>query len=148
MEQIGITISASLFQAQFGTIAAACLTKAFLRVITEEDSEKSNKFADSVELAVGEACSNSVKYCPPSLVATTKVQLIFEFGDKELIIQIKDCNSPFDFKSMPRPSFNDLPEHGYGIHIMKESMDQVNYRHEDGWNIITMHKRIPEEKQT
>ncbi len=146
MEQIEMNISASLFQAQLGTIAASCLAKAFYRVVTGEDAEYSSQFADAVELAVGEACTNAVKYCPPSQAATTKVCLFFEFWDKELIIQIKDCNSPFDFEETPRPSFQDLQEHGYGIHIMKESMDQVNYRHEEGWNIITMCKRIPEEK--
>ncbi|MCP3891200.1 MAG: ATP-binding protein [Desulfobulbaceae bacterium] len=146
MEQIEMNISASLFQVQFGTIAASCLAKAFYRVVTGEDAEYSSQFADAVELAVGEACTNSVKHCPPSLVATTKVQLIFKFGDKELIIHIKDCNSPFDFEKLPKPSYKELPEHGYGIHIMKESMNQVNYRHEEGCNIITMCKRIPEEK--
>ncbi len=146
MEQIEMTFSASLFQAQLGTIAAASIAKAFCRVITGAEGEYSNRFADAVELAVGEACTNSVKYCPPLLVATSKVHLIFEFFEKKLTVQIKDCNPPFDFEAIPKPSLIDLPDHGYGIHIMKESMDQVNYRHEDGWNIITMHKRIPEEK--
>lgn len=145
MEQIEMTFSASLFQAQLGAIAAANIAKAFYQVVAGEESEVGRRFADAVELAVGEACTNSVKYCPPTQTASNKVLLLFEFTEDELIIRIRDCNAPFDFKGVQEPHFADFPEQGYGIHIMKKSMNRVKYEHKGGWNIITMQKKIPEE---
>lgn len=145
MEQITMTFSASLLQAQFGTIAAANIALAFYRQITTEKNDEECEFADAVELAVGEACTNSVKYCPTSKAAEQRILLIFEFGERELIIHIQDCNPPFHFDAVPDPPFEQIPVSGYGIHIMKKSMDQVSYRYENGWNIVTMKKQIDRE---
>lgn len=142
MQQIEMTITASLFQAQLATIAVANISKAFYQEIKGPDTESENSFAASVELAVGEACTNSVKHCAPSQAETSKVHILFELHDHELIIRIKDSNPSFDFKDTPEPDYEGLAECGYGIHIMKESMDQVTYRYEDGWNIVTMKKGI------
>jgi anti-sigma regulatory factor (Ser/Thr protein kinase) len=142
MQQIEMTITASLFQAQFATIAVANIAKAFYQEIKVPGTESEGSFTASVELAVGEACTNSVKYCTPSQAETSKVHILFELHDHELVIRIKDSNPPFDFKDTPEPDYEGLAECGYGIHIMKESMDQVTYRYEDGWNIVTMKKGI------
>jgi serine/threonine-protein kinase RsbW len=145
MQTIEMTITASLLQAQLGTVAAANIAKAYYSVVAGENARIDDRFSAAVELAVGEACTNSVRYCPASLAGTSRIQIIFEFKDSELVVRIKDSNPPFDFAGTPEPDFASLPEGGYGIHIMKNSMDQVDYRHEDGWNIVTMKKRIEPE---
>lgn len=147
MEQIELIFSASLIQAQLGTIATANIAMAFYREKVGGDAEAENTFIAQVELSVGEACTNSVKYCPPSQVENSKVHILFELGENELIIKIKDCNPPFDFNGIEEPDFETAPECGYGVHIIKKSMDQVDYRREDGWNIVTMKKSTQQESK-
>lgn len=146
MEEIRIAISATLVQAQLGTIAAAEIAKAYYRQVTDADQQLASTFADAVELAVGEACTNSVKYCPAAQAESCTILLCFELGTRELVVRVKDCNPSFDPASIPVPDFEKVPESGYGIHIMKECMDQVTYERIDGWNVVTLRKSIPGEE--
>lgn len=146
MEEIRLTISATLVQAQLGTIAAAEIAKAYYRQVEGADQQLASTFADAVELAVGEACTNSVKYCPAAQAESCMVLICFELGARELVVRVRDCNPPFDPASTPIPDFEKVPEGGYGIHIMKECMDQVSYERVDGWNVVTLRKSIPEEE--
>lgn len=146
MEQIRIAISATLVQAQLGTIAAAEIAKAYYRQLPGADQELESGFVDALELAVGEACTNSVKYCPAGQVESCTIIICFELGARELVVRVRDCNPPFDLDNTPVPDFENIPEGGYGIHIMKECMDLVSYERVDGWNVVTLRKSIPEKE--
>ena len=132
---------ATLDQQQLAAIAAANIAGAYYRLVTG-DNNRDNKFMHDVELAVGEACANAVKYYTAAYPEDVPIKVCFELNDKELIVIIKDSNEPFDFDNIPPPDFENVPESGYGIYIMKEKMDEVHYERLGGMNIITMKKMI------
>jgi len=141
MEQMELKFPATLDQQQLGAIAAANIAGAYYRLVTG-DNNRDNTFIHDVELAVGEACTNAVKYCTAAYPEDIPVQVCFELNDKELIVIIKDRNEPFDFDNIPLPDFENFPESGYGIYIMKEKMDEVRYERLGDMNTITMKKFI------
>ena len=71
-----------------------------------------------------------------------RIVVLFFVEEGQLVMMIKDRNAPFDFAVMMPPNFDEIPESGYGIHLIKEVMDEVTYLREDGWNILKLKKRI------
>ena len=142
MEQIELKIPATLEQVQLGAIAAANIAAAYYRIVTGTDPEKDNVYIDAVELAVGEACTNSVKHCTKPYPEDCRITVCFELYDGQLIVMIKDYNAPYDFDKVLPPDFDAAPESGYGLYIIKQTMDEVHYLHQDGQNILTIKKSI------
>jgi len=140
MNKMELKFLPTLKNAQMGTIAAAKIASAFYDLIKNDESD--HNFSADVELAVGEACTNCVKYSENPDTADKTVIVTFETDDKKLVIQIKDQNPEFDFNGVSVPDFSEVPESGYGIFIIKEKMDLVTYMHTDGWNCVTMTKFI------
>jgi len=63
----------------------------------------------------------------------------------ELLIEVRDGGRPFDPTAQPGPDFNlpaeQRPIGGLGIHIMRQYMDGLEYRREEGKNVLVMRKR-------
>ncbi len=155
MDKLELKFSASLKNARLGTVAAAQISKAFYHLIKAEHSGSSNKecvpesdqFAADVEISVGEACTNSVKHCSHPEREDNDIIVTFSIESEadskhKLTITVKDQNDEFDFDGIAEPNFNEFPESGYGIFIIKEKMKNVTYSHDGGWNILTMTKYI------
>lgn len=141
MRQMELKFPATLEQQQLATIAAANIAGAYYRLITG-DNDRNNGFIHDVELAVGEACTNAVKYCCEAQPERVFVSVCFEINNTDLLVTVKDRNEPFDFYNIPPPDFKNVPEGGYGLFIMKKKMDHVTYERLDGMNVITMRKKI------
>lgn len=142
MEQMELKIPVTLEQVQLGAIAAANIAAAYYRIVTGTDPEKDNSFIDAVELAVGEACTNSVKHCTITHPEDCRITVCFELSDHQLIVMIKDSNAPYDFDKVEQPDFDAIPESGYGLYIIKQTMDEVHYLHQDGQNILILKKSV------
>lgn len=140
-----IELKSTLEHAQLGSIAAAHVARTFYGMVMGTEPDADEAFINEVELAVGEACTNAVRHSPNPDDGESDFTLCFRLTKDQLIIEIKDHNPPFAFDEVPTPDFDSLPEGGYGIHLMKSTMDNVNYSHEDGWNIITMKKHLQKE---
>jgi anti-sigma regulatory factor (Ser/Thr protein kinase) len=60
-------------------------------------------------------------------------------------VQIEDAAPPFDPLSLPEPDLTvDLEERqvgGLGIFLIRQVMDEIVYRHENGKNILVLVKR-------
>ena len=100
-------------------------------------------FSSTIELALSEAFTNSVKH-KRLLQDESEVIITFEVEENELTVVIKDTNPRFDFKCVTAPCPDDYPESGYGLFLLKRTMDTVNYCREKGWNVITMAKKQSE----
>jgi len=63
-----------------------------------------------------------------------------------LTIRIEDDGRPFDPVQAPAPDLDlpleERPIGGLGIHIVRSVMDAVDYRRQDGRNILTMRKTL------
>lgn len=74
------------------------------------------------------------------------LRIRFTFAEAELRIQVEDDGRPFNPLERPAPEISipiaDRPIGGLGIHMMRKSLDGMEYRREDGKNILEMIKRI------
>ena len=100
----------------------------------------------NMNLALEEAVVNVMNYAYPEgtigdiliEAATTETQLVFT---------IKDSGTPFDPTQVEDPdttlSIEDRPIGGLGIFLVKQLMDSVTYNYTDGFNILTLKKKLP-----
>ena len=86
---------------------------------------------DEISLAVTEAVSNAVRYGSPAGEADTVEVSVMQEGP-QLIITVRDHGRPF---SPPPPSLPDpaaFAEHGRGLFLMQQLMDEVKFSRDDG----------------
>ena len=103
--------------------------------------KKGCDFIQDIELCVSEACTNAIKYgCPDG--TKDSVMLKFKVFPDKLIIQIKEKGKGFKLEEIPKPRPEDYPERGYGVYIIKEKMDKVEYIRTQRGNILQMTKCI------
>jgi anti-sigma regulatory factor (Ser/Thr protein kinase) len=142
MKLVEIKLRSTLEHAQLGSVAAAHIARTYCSLAMGLGPDADNSFIHDVELAVGEACTNAVLHNSDPNDGDRELMLSFKLEHNQFVITIKDQNKPFKFNETPEPDFASVPENGYGIHLMKSTMDNVSYSHENGWNIITMTKRL------
>ena len=111
------------------------------QTIEKTDDSNQGDFAESLELALNEAVTNSIRHRDPALPEASVIVEI-EISRNEMTVRVKDTNFPFDQGQVPAPDLEAHPESGYGIHMMKEIMDQLETRREGDWNILTMSKKF------
>jgi anti-sigma regulatory factor (Ser/Thr protein kinase) len=103
------------------------------------------KTLHETQLAVEEHLTNILKYgFADEGEHQIRVQVLA--GPTELRIAVEDDGRPFDpLKHSPPDLSQPLdkrPVGGLGIHMMRKSMDQIEYRRADGKNVLTMTKAI------
>lgn len=118
---------------------AAILGRAFCE--RQDVLKNAPDLARTVELVTSEACTNAVKHTGrEGLDAVFTVT--YELFPDRLVIQVEDQGSGFDPDKVPTP---DLEEHqvgGYGLFIIKASMDDVSYHRSGSINFLTMTKYL------
>jgi anti-sigma regulatory factor (Ser/Thr protein kinase) len=64
----------------------------------------------------------------------------------ELDVEVEDDGRPFDPLSVAEPRIDQPLEHrpvgGLGLHLVRAATDNLEYRREDGKNVLTIHKRV------
>lgn len=133
MEEIRLTFPRKVSYLLFAT----SISKQICQQIKECREDKS--FASDVELCVSEACTNAIKY-GRSTERDDMITLYFEIHPDKLVIKVQDKGSGFNLKSLPDPDLNSLPEHGYGLYIIRSKMDDVEYSRTEKGNFLTMIK--------
>jgi serine/threonine-protein kinase RsbW len=100
--------------------------------------------AGLVELAVTEVCSNIVRHAHPHDPEHEFTMSLRTIGPS-LEIEIRDAGRAFSFE--PRPTFHvdvaldQIPERGFGIALVHEAMDVVEYLRVDDVNIVRLVKQ-------
>lgn len=98
-----------------------------------------------LELAVEEIFVNISNY---AYEGTGKVWIgcDVEKDTMSITITFKDSGAEFDPLSMPEPDTSapalDRPIGGLGIFLVKRNVDGISYRRRDGYNILTIEKRL------
>ena len=93
--------------------------------------------AESIGLAVREALVNAIvhgNHCQPQ--KTVRVSLfVYDTGD--LVTVVKDSGSGFDPSRVPDPTAaeNLLADHGRGIFLMTQIMDEVDFNFDHGTEV-------------
>lgn len=75
-----------------------------------------------------------------------QIGIRFKFTPAALLIQVEDDGRPFNPLAHPTPNLSlpldQRPIGGLGIHMMRKSLDDLDYRRENGRNILVMRKRV------
>ena len=110
-----------------------------------------------LELCVVEAVNNAIIHAYDK-EAGNKVEVVFNIYPDRLVLDVCDTGKPMqgnlleqkDILSLEFESddLDNIPEGGRGLAIMKEIMDSMDYKTEDGKNCLTMTKKIVSSKMT
>ncbi|MBO7479547.1 MAG: SpoIIE family protein phosphatase [Bacteroidales bacterium] len=116
----------------------------FVETIAAEMKIEQN-MAMGLNLALEEAVTNVILYAyPPGSDGLVDIEAIMRKGQLDFIIT--DSGVPFDPTQKPEvditASLDERPIGGLGIHLVRQLMDSVSYRREDGKNILTLIKMI------
>jgi serine/threonine-protein kinase RsbW len=103
----------------------ACL-EALLARVTEMESQPD--LAHAVLLAVHEACTNIVDHAyagmqPARVVVTMRV----EVEPRRLVFELQDTGRSFDLATIPEPDLAEGQIRGYGLFLMRQILDDVDY---------------------
>ncbi len=75
-----------------------------------------------------------------------EIRVDLEFQDDELTIRVEDDGVRFSPLQVPPPDItkpiNERPVGGLGIYMVRQIMDSLDYRHENGRNFLVMRKRL------
>jgi anti-anti-sigma factor len=98
-----------------------------------------------VQLAADEAVTNVIQHSYTQ--SKGSIKLTTRHTGDLFTVSIYDRGKPFNPDDVPDPDLvSPLEERrtgGLGLYLMRKLMDQVDFRFEDGENILTMVKRIP-----
>lgn len=97
---------------------------------------------EDLKVAVGEACTNAIKYgCPRDGAPAVAVRCVVR--DDGLMVEIR--NSINDCEMPHVPVEPDLRrEGGLGLYLIRRLMDEVDLQWEDETAVVTMVKRLDE----
>lgn len=94
-----------------------------------------------IGVATEEALVNICKYAYKDKVGEVKVTCMVD-DDNRFVIEIEDAGIPFDVFSVADPELTeDISERkvgGLGVFIIRELMDDIQYRREDNKNILKL----------
>ena len=106
----------------------------------------------NIELCVVEAVTNSIRHCYGGQ-AGYEVKVVFTVTQENIVLEICDTGPPMKpgvldkaVLECPGEDTRDIEciaEGGRGLGIMKEIMDSVTYRSEEGENCLTLIKKLP-----
>ena len=99
-----------------------------------------------VTVALEEVFVNVAHYAYPCSTGSVTLAMDFDAERRAMTFQVRDRGIPFNPLSKPDPDIT-LPAEqrqigGLGIYMVKKSMDRVDYRYENGQNILTMQKLL------
>lgn len=74
------------------------------------------------------------------------IQVHLAVANRQVEVEVRDDGRPFDPLSRPDPDtslpLDEKPVGGLGVFLLRRLMDGVDYRHEDGLNVLRMTKRL------
>lgn len=116
----------------------------FVDAIAEEASIDPS-LAMSLNLALEEAVTNVVMYAYPA-GEEGDVDIVAELSEGTLLFTISDKGIPFDPTKKEDADITLGVEErqigGLGIFLVRQLMDTVEYERKDGYNILTMKKKL------
>jgi len=108
------------------------------------DLDVQGEFCGPICVSLDEAVTNVVMYAYPDTKGNIRLT-IERVGDR-VLIEIIDSGAPFNPLNHPVPDTSASIEKrmigGLGIHLMRNMMDELNYRRIDGKNCLSLVKNI------
>jgi len=99
-----------------------------------------------LRLSIEEAVENVVRYAYDGGIGWLEVDIHFDQDALLLTIELRDAGTPFNPLEKEDPDVTkgaeDREVGGLGIFLCKKMMDSIEYRYEDGNNVLTMTKKV------
>jgi anti-sigma regulatory factor (Ser/Thr protein kinase) len=99
-----------------------------------------------LRLSIEEAVENVVRYAYDGGIGWLEADIHFDQNALLLTIELRDAGTPFNPLEREDPDINQKAEEreigGLGIFLCKKMMDSIEYRYEDGNNVLTMTKKV------
>jgi serine/threonine-protein kinase RsbW len=92
-----------------------------------------------LKTAITEAAANAIVHGSPK-GPRNHVRISFHLEPRMLIVDVADQGPGFDPNGLRSPDLMELREHGYGLHIMKQSMDRVEFYRDDQGMLVRLTK--------
>jgi anti-sigma regulatory factor (Ser/Thr protein kinase) len=110
-----------------------------------ESHRLSDKVLHAVNLALDEIVTNIISYGYDDQ-ADHQIVLRLSLQAEELTAEVEDDGRPFNPLEAPEPDLNQPLEEravgGLGIHLIRNMMDRMEYRRQDGKNLLVLKKRV------
>ena len=101
--------------------------------------------AYAANLSIDEVLTNTISYGYQD-EARHDIDIALHFDGNRLVVVIRDDAAPFDPTLAAEPdtgaALADRPIGGLGLFLVKQMMDDVAYRHENGFNVMTLTKTV------
>lgn len=100
------------------------------------------------ELAVIESATNAIKYAYSGKEGY-QVDVVLTLGQDKVEFRVEDSGVPMKSNGKSWADFDylkaaSLPEHGMGLYIIKQTMDEVSYSSDTGRNVMVMARYLRE----
>ncbi len=99
-----------------------------------------------LRLSIEEAVENVVRYAYDGGIGWLEADIHFDQDSLLLTIELRDAGTPFNPLQREDPDVNQSAEDrdigGLGIFLCKKMMDSIEYRYENGNNVLTMRKKV------
>jgi serine/threonine-protein kinase RsbW len=103
------------------------------------EADWSGREVHDLAVALSEACANAHRYAYEGRT-DGKIELRLEMRPHEIEIAVRDYGRGFDPSMHGRPDLSTPREGGYGIHLMKELTDRLEYRSSRAGTVVVMVK--------
>ncbi|MFZ1861342.1 MAG: ATP-binding protein [Candidatus Competibacter sp.] len=99
-----------------------------------------------LSLAVDELLANVLNHGGAETGAVPDIRLRVRLEHDQLVTELSDSGQPFNPLDAPPPEFDldldDKPIGGLGIHLVRQLMDDMQYRREGAYNRVTLRQRL------
>lgn len=96
----------------------------------------------NLELAIQEVAVNIVKHAYAHSTGRIQMTLALEVQPPQLTVLLADTGGSFDPALVPHPQLGELQEHGFGLFLVRQLMDEVEYSHSAKGNLWKLVKTI------
>src|SRR6056297_2223408 len=112
--------------------------RSFLKLKKVSDAE-----IFDTELAINEALANVIEHTYNFITEEIIIlKLFWEDEKRECTFEIQDQGEPVDVNKIGSRDLDDLKDHGLGVYLMKNIMNEIEYRPIKNGNILYMKKRF------
>lgn len=96
--------------------------------------------AEDLDLSVTEACANAIRHGSPEQGRNT-IRVTFFLAPECILVEVRDEGHGFQAGQSLAPLPGELREGGYGLHIMRQLMDDVEITWHGGTVVRLMKRR-------
>ena len=109
-----------------------------------EENELNDDIVWEIRLVLEEIVTNIISYGYEDK-ADHEIEVSIVNGEEDITVSVRDDAQPFNLLERPRPDLaiplEDRGIGGMGIHMVREIMDEIDYKREDDGNLLVMRRR-------